>query len=222
MGPLSSTLQNLRRSSLAALRPISRVPGESPLSIDLLDRDEHRRLDQACPMTRQFGYAALIYDVRMDTDGIRKLVPDLLEKRHPGRSREVIDGAGQDLGWVLDFDSGIALVRAAEASHPFIWIRAGLAHAVPKTDALAWRIAAGNKDLMVGRFYVAYGDDLAMVVFDEAISAANLSFDYPPSIEDLVDRFEMSLQYATEWSQTIRQEFGGRPFSSQDWGLMSF
>jgi hypothetical protein len=173
-------------------------------------------------MTSSSDMRAVVYDARMDTDGIRILVPDLLEKRYPGRSREVVQGAGQDLGWVLDFDGGVALVRAAEASHPFIWIRAGLAHAIPKTDALAWHIAAGNKDLMVGRFYVAYGDDLAMVVFDEAISAANLAFDYPPSIQDLVDRFEMSLQYAIEWSRTIRQEFGGRAFSGQDWGLMSF
>jgi hypothetical protein len=158
----------------------------------------------------------------MDIEGIRRLVPELLERRYPERSREVVQGGGQDFGWMLDFDGGFALLRAAQASNPFIWIRVGVAHAIPKTDALAWRIAEGNKDLMVGRFYVAYGDDLAMVVFDEAISAANLSFEYQPSIQDLVDRFEVSLQYAAEWSQTIRQEFGGRPFSEEDWGLMSF
>lgn len=158
----------------------------------------------------------------MTGEEIKRIVPDLLDARHPGRSREVAEGVEGELGWILELDGTIALVRASQATHPFIWIRGGIAHAVPRSEALALEVAAGNKDLMVGRMYVAYGDDIAMVVFDEAISAAYLSFDHEASIQDLVTRFETSLEYTADWSTKIRQKFGGQTFTADDWPLMAF
>lgn len=127
-----------------------------------------------------------------------------------------------DLGWVLELEDCFLLVRASQASNPFIWIKGGIAHGIPKTNSLAWAIAAGNRDLVVGRLCVAYGDDLAMVVFDESIFAGYISPEYQPSMQDVVNRFETSVQYTSQWTKTVREKFGGRPFSAEDWVLMSF
>jgi hypothetical protein len=114
------------------------------------------------------------------------------------------------------------LVRAAQTTHPFILIRGGIAQEIPRSEALALHVAGSNKNLVVGRAYLAHGDDVAMVVFDEAIFGAYLSLQYEPSVHDVVNRFETSIQYTSEWSKTIREKFGGRPFALDDWALMSF
>jgi hypothetical protein len=161
----------------------------------------------------------------MNGEELKKFVPELLEGRYPGRSREAVPGSdigAGDLGWILDLDDCLMLVRASQASNPFIWIRGGIAHGIPKTDALAWDIAVGNKDLVVGRVYAAYGDDVAMVVFDESIFAKYLSVDDQSSMEDVVNRFETSVQYTAQWTKTVREKFGGQAFSAEDWVLMSF
>ena len=158
----------------------------------------------------------------MNGDDIKKLVPDLLDARCPRLWREAVEGQGPEMGWVVDLEDCVALVRAAQSSNPFIWIRGGIAHAIPRTEALALNVAAANKTLMVGRLYLAYGPELAMVAFDESIVAASLSPDFEPSMEDLVTRFDASLQYTRDWANRTIAEFGGRRFGADDWGLMAF
>ena len=160
----------------------------------------------------------------MNGEELRQFVPELLEARYPGRSREIaseVEGL-PSLGWVLELDDCVALIRPTQTSHPFIWIKGGVAHALPRSESLATDVAAGNKSLVVGRLYLAYGDDIAMVVFDEAIFGEYLSMQYEPSIQDTITRFETSLQYTAEWSKTIREKFGGQAFTGDDWHLMSF
>jgi hypothetical protein len=158
----------------------------------------------------------------MTGEELKKFVPDLIDARRPGQQREAVTGAGEDLGWVVQLDNGIALVRASQATHPFIWIRGGVAHAIPRSEDLALAVAAGNKDLVAGRLYLAYGDDLAMVVFDESIFGAYISLDYQPSIQDVVNRFETSLDYTSQWTTKIIESFGGQQFGPDNWGLMAF
>jgi hypothetical protein len=157
---------------------------------------------------------------------LEKFVPDLLQARYPGRAREVGEfGDSEPLsvrGWMLELDGCILTVRAAKTTHPFIWIRGGIAHAIPKSEALALQVAAGNKDLVVGRLYLAYGDDVTMVVFDETIFGGYLSLQYEPSIQDVVNRLETSIQYTNEWSAKIRDRFEGQPFTSDDSHLLTF
>ena len=164
-----------------------------------------------------------VYAPAIDGEQLKRFVPDLLEARYPGRSREVEPATGDgQFGWILELDDCVVLARAAQTSHPFILVRGGIAHAIPRTDALALHVAARNKDLVVGRVYLAYGDDIAMVVFDEAIFGAYLSLEYEPSVQDVVNRFETSVQYTAEWAKEIREKFGGQPFTVDDWHLMSF
>lgn len=155
----------------------------------------------------------------IDGGELKQFVPELLEARYPGRSREA-DEDGK-MGWVLELSDCVVLVRAAQTTHPFILIRGGIAHEVPRSEALALHVACANKNLVVGRSYLAYGDDVAMVVFDEAIFGAYLSMEYEPSMHDVVNRFETSVQYTSEWAKTIRERFGGKPFTADDWFLMS-
>jgi hypothetical protein len=125
------------------------------------------------------------------------------------------------MGWILELDDCVVLVRAAQTTHPFILIRGGIAHEIPRSEALVLHVASANKDLVVGRSYLAYGDDFAMVVFDEAIFGASLSMEHQPSMQDAVNRFETSVQYTSEWAKTIRERFGGKQFTADDWFLMS-
>lgn len=162
----------------------------------------------------------------MNREEMEQFLPELLGARYPGLAQKMGEDGGPGLpgldGWILSFDGCILTARVSRSTHPFIWIRGGLAHAIPRSEALALRVAAGNKDLVVGRLYMAYGDDLAMVVFDESVMGGYLSMQHEPSIEDVVNKLETSIQYTKEWAKTISEEFGGQPFTADDWHLLSF
>ena len=156
----------------------------------------------------------------VDGEQLKEFLPELLEARYPGKSR-LADPGADAFGWVLEADGALMLIRASLVSNPFIWIKGGVAHAIPKTESLALEVAHANKDLVVGRLYLAYGDEIAMVAFDEAIFGAYLSHQYEPSIVDVVNRFETSVQYTAKWSKKILEKFGGQAFTADDWHLMS-
>lgn len=164
----------------------------------------------------------------MNGEDLKRFVPEMLEARYPGRSRLAglssasVGPEDPDLGWLLEHDDCVVLVKATQTSHPFISIKGGVAHAVPRSEDLALHVATANKELMVGRLYMAYGDDIAMVAFDEAIVGAYLSLEYQPSVEDVVTRFETSVQYTSQWAKSILEKFGGQPFTADDWHLMIF
>lgn len=157
----------------------------------------------------------------MDNDEIVRFLPWFLEARYPGKFREVVHGTPQ-LGYALEIDGACMLVRSGNAQTPFIWLRGGVAHAIPRSNALAFHVAAQNKDLMVGRAYLAYGDEFAMVAFDEAIMTGDLDVDRQSSAQGFVDRFETSLNYTRQWTETILERFGGRRFAADNLMLMSF
>jgi hypothetical protein len=161
----------------------------------------------------------------VDGEDLQRFVPDLLQARYPGAYRQIdfsADELNKLFGWTLNLDGAFLTVKAAQTTHPFIWIRGGIAHAIPRTEDLALRVASGNRELMSGRIYMGYGDDIAMVAFDEAIMAGYLSLDFEPSIQDLVNRFEAAINYTREWSRTVLEDFGGRPFGEDDWQLLAF
>jgi hypothetical protein len=163
----------------------------------------------------------------VNREDLERFVPELLEARYPGRAQKMggdgdnepgLPGIG---GWMLSFDGCVLTASVSRSSHPFIWIRGGVAHAIPRSEELALRVAAGNKDLVVGRLYMAYGDDLAMVVFDETVFGDYLSLQHEPSIQNAVNKLETSIQYTAEWAKTVREEFGGHSFTPDDWHLLT-
>jgi hypothetical protein len=158
----------------------------------------------------------------VDGNDIVGFVPQALESWYPGCSHELAHGRGPDVGWVLEAEGAVAVVRAVGTSRPFVWLRAGIAHTIPRADALAWHVASKNKDLMAGRVYATSSDDLAMVVFDEAILGPAISYQHQPSIQDVRTRLDIGLECAAQWSAEVRETFGGQAFTPADWGKLLF
>ena len=157
----------------------------------------------------------------MDNDEVARFVPWFLEARYPGRLRPVMEGM-PEFGHQREVDGARMVIRSGKARMPFIWVRGGVAHAVPRSEALAYHVASENRDLMVGRVYLAYGDELALVAFDDAITAIDLDPERQSSMQDLVNRFEASLDYTRKWTETILERFGGKPFADEDLTLLTF
>jgi hypothetical protein len=154
----------------------------------------------------------------MDGSEIARLIPELLDGRYPGKSREP---GPRDIpvpgGRLLEIDNLLGVVRPSQSSNPFLWIRIGVAIEIPRSNELAYHVACANKKLMVGRAYLGYGDTYAMVVLDETVLGPSIRLDFQPSMQDLVDRFETTLTHAREFNAEIVQQFGGRGFQGEEW-----
>ncbi len=48
--------------------------------------------------------------------------------------------------------------------------------------------------------------------------ATDIDIDRQTCAQELVDRFDTSLQYTRQWSETVLGRFGGQPFTGDDWG----
>lgn len=62
-----------------------------------------------------------------------------------------------------------------DRSNPFIWIKFGVALEIPRSSELAYHVACANKQLVVGRAYLGYGDEVAMVVMDETSTKTSIA-----------------------------------------------
>jgi len=155
---------------------------------------------------------------------LEALIPQILENRFSGQYRRAFEENVPELpgGWIVERDGLVCLVRAAGTNHPFIWIKIGLAIEIPRSAELAYYVAAGNKKLDVGRAYLDYGEDLALVVMDETVFAASLSWEFEPSLSDLLSRWQTSMSQARNMAAEIFEQFGGRPFTSDEWMHLAF
>jgi hypothetical protein len=162
--------------------------------------------------------------VPVNAEQIEALIPELLENRYPGQYRNAMETGFPELpgGWVVEPGGLVCLVRSAGTSNPFIWIKIGVAIEVPRSPELAYYVAAANKKLDVGRAYMGYGDDLALVVMDETVFAASLSWQFEPSVSDVLSRFQASLTQARNMAEEIFERFGGRSFASDEWMHLAF
>lgn len=163
----------------------------------------------------------------MNAEQTSQLIAQMLEAKFPGRYRAVSlaqgalpPGVPDVEGWVLEEEGTYCYVRVAQTSYPFVWLKFGISHATPPTEELAFAVAAANKDLVVGRAYLAAGDDVAMVVLDETIFAAPISWEHEPSVQDLLQRVATGAQQAGTLQRNIRGRFGGRSFQADDWMLL--
>jgi hypothetical protein len=155
----------------------------------------------------------------MDADQAAALIPELLEKVYPGKYRPATGEVIPDYpgGWLLEDDGAFCFLKAAGTRLPFIWIRVGVAIEIPRDDALAYYVATANKDLQAGRAYMRYGEEFALVVVDESIFAAPVSWQFPASVQGVVTRLDFSLEHARDLQHWIFKRFGGRRFAGDDW-----
>ncbi len=96
---------------------------------------------------------------------LRRFIPWFLNARYADNAREVLEG-NVEFGWMLEIDGTVAFVRAMGEQNPFTWFRGGIAHGIPRGKALALHVATQNRDLVVGRAFLATNDFAAMVTFD--------------------------------------------------------
>ncbi len=159
----------------------------------------------------------------MDADQIAALVPGLLQARYPGTHREA-EPAESPAGsaWVLEHEDAVCLIRATRTGKPFVWLLVGVAVDIPRSSELAYYVACANQQLEVGRAYMGYGERFAMVVVDETVFASSLSWEFEPSIHDLITRLEGSITHAGDLGVDILKRFGGRRFTRDDVMHMGF
>jgi hypothetical protein len=159
----------------------------------------------------------------MDADEVAGLVPELLGNFYQGKYRPAAGGAWPDYpgGWILEEDGAFCFIKTAGARMPFIWIRVGAAIDIPRDDALAYYVACANKDLQAGRAYMRYGEEHALVVVDESVSAAPISRQWAASVQEVLTRLDLCLEHARDLQHWILERFGGRPFTGDDWGLLT-
>jgi hypothetical protein len=162
----------------------------------------------------------------MDVEGLKQLIPRMLEVNFPGKFRrasvgDLPAGMADPGGWLVELDDLYCFMQAATGGQGFLWIKCGIAHGVPRNSDLAFLVAARNKDLMAGRAYLTSGPEVGMVVLDETVFAPALSMDYAPGIQDLANRIGTVVGHARELRADVLGQFGGRAFSGEDWMMLS-
>jgi hypothetical protein len=162
----------------------------------------------------------------MDVQELEGLIPRMLEVNFPGRYRRTSvgslpEGMADPGGWLVETDDLYCFMTAATGGPGFLWIKCGVAHAIPRNSDLAFLVAARNKDLMAGRAYMTSGPEIGMVVVDETVFAPSLSLDHGPSIQDLANRIGVVTDSARQLRADVLGQFGGRPFGGEDWMMLS-
>jgi hypothetical protein len=154
----------------------------------------------------------------MDGEQIASLIPQLLEGRYPGQYRQPdpVEVVQAPNGWALEQEDALCFIRPGGTAHPFVWIKVGAAIEIPRSSELAYHVACANKQLDVGRAYLGYGEEFALVIIDETVRAQAVSFDFEASIDGLVVRFETSLNQVRTMGAEILEKFGGRRFVRDD------
>jgi hypothetical protein len=158
-------------------------------------------------------------------------IPTLLDMSYPGQAQRVGDMPGwsdtpddvrrtAELIWLLPLDEVLCVVQVHPTSNPFVSFRSGLATEIPSVPELAMFVAVVNKEFAVGRMY--YEPANSIVVVEETIFAAPLSFQFMPSMQDLVGRMNESINQARRIGPQIRERFGGRPLKPSEWMLVAF
>lgn len=160
----------------------------------------------------------------MNADEATTLLPQILEANYEGRVRRVgpsLPPGMQDVGgWLVEVDDAYCFCRVGRGGQGFIWVRLGIALAIPKSSDLAFFVAMANRDLMVGRAYLAVGDDIAMVVLEHTAFIPSLSWEHQATFTDLAGAIVTAVEHAADLRKKIMERFGGQPFGGDDWNLL--
>ena len=116
----------------------------------------------------------------------------------------------------MEHDGGYCLLRVPNIEDTIISVRAGVAIEIPRCEELAYYVACENKQIIAGRAYMGYGDELALLVLEEIVWGRALSWDFEPSMTDMVTRFDYVVRQAGKIQSTVLERFGGRPFRDDE------
>jgi hypothetical protein len=104
-------------------------------------------------------------------------------------------------------------------------ITVGLAIDVPYSSTLSEYVNyLNNKNLIFGRAFIAgnipfigeTGDGPAVVVMQEIVFGPSLSFDFPPSMQNLLSLVARLAAQADTFAPDLIERFGGRPLTDDD------
>lgn len=157
-----------------------------------------------------------------DREQARELLREFVQGRYSESGRDLGDDflPGISGGWLIEHEGGICLLRVPDVEQTIVTIRAGVAVEIPRCEELAYHVACANKQIMVGRAFMGYGDEFALVVLEDIVRGRAISWDFEPSIEDVVSRFEYVIQQSSEMRKSILERFGGRTFRDEDTMLL--
>ena len=96
----------------------------------------------------------------------------------------------------------------------------GAAIEIPRGNEFAFYVACANKDLMAGRAYLRYGEEHALMALDENIPLSGISREFPPSLQDIVNRLYLVLEHARDLQYWVLERFGGRRFLGDEWFML--
>ena len=160
----------------------------------------------------------------MNVDEATELLPQILNANFEGQVRRVGPAPPpgmQDIGgWVVENAETYCFCRVSRGGEGFIWIRAGIALAIPRSNDIGWFVATANRDLVIGRAYVAAGEEMAMVVVEDITFIAALSWSHQATFTDLAGRILTAVSHAEQLRRDTLERFGGRPFGGDDWQLL--
>lgn len=160
----------------------------------------------------------------MNADEATEVLPQILEANFESQVRRVgpnIPPGMQDVGgWLVQVDDAYCFCRVGRGGPGFIWVRLGIAHAIPKSCDLAFLVATGNRELEVGRAYLAAGEDIAMVVIEDTMFIPAMSWEHQATFTDVASRIVTAVGHAGQLRREILTRFGGLPFDGEDWNLL--
>lgn len=162
----------------------------------------------------------------MNVEEATGVLPQILEANFEGQVWRVgphIPPGMQDVGgWLVEADDVYCFCRVGSGGPGFIWLRLGIARNIPKSNDLAFFVATSNRDLMVGRAYLALAarEDVAMVVLEDTAFIGAMSWEHQATFADLAGRIVTAVGHAAQFRRDILGRFGGRPYDGDDWNLL--
>jgi hypothetical protein len=173
----------------------------------------------------------------MNSAELLDTLPDFLKEYLGATDPEWIIPPFGDLGagaWrfrVSDAPYALMAVKVLGNDDDEMRINAGLAIDVPYSATVAEYVnRLNNKDLIFGRMFVAgdipfigeNGVGPCVIVMQEIVFGRALSFDFSPSIQNLLDMAARLAGQAHRYSSDLIERFGGRRFVDDDEMVLTF
>jgi len=163
-----------------------------------------------------------------------KEVPELIGRYVEGaelkRVVPPIPGSDEPVGsWAYSLDGVLTLVNFLAGDAAEIRITNGLAIDVPyKPEVLEYVNWLNMKQLVFGRLFVTgdlpfmieSGNGLCAIFMQELVYGSGLSYEFPPSIQGLINLFGRLGGQSSRFAGELLERFGGRRFTDNEAGIL--
>jgi hypothetical protein len=156
----------------------------------------------------------------MDIADAVGLVPHILERFYPGQWAEYLPGLSAQ-AWILRRGTPLSLLTVLN-DPPQIRITVGIATDAPLGPDLAVAVNELNRQLWFGRAYMEGNEELrrGSVLMQEIVPLDWLDRDSRPSLQGLISLIGTVTAKADEVAAEFMRQFGARPLTDADVGLL--